>query len=99
MMTPTPPQPGSSQPQPDATVESQPDGQCPPPADLPEMLKEIVQLQQSRLSSEHLCRVAVQDDDWRLARRHAARAAELDRRHQELVRMIWATEDMEDTLS
>ena len=55
-----------------------------------ELLAQVKDLQIRRLSVEHLCRIAVQDDDISLARRHAARAGELDDEHRRLTRAIYS---------
>jgi hypothetical protein len=74
---------------------SQPDGQCPPPADWSATLREIVDIQRQRLTAEHLCRVAVEHDDLGAARWHARRAAELDRRHRDLAALLYDADGVE----
>lgn len=56
-----------------------------------DVMRRIVVIQQQRLSVEHLCRVAVYHGDMSLARRHAARAVELDDEHRRLTRALWAS--------
>ena len=95
MMTPTPAQPGSSPVAPEATAESQPDGQCPPLLTRAEILAEIKYVQTKRLSHEHLCRMAVERGDLRAARQHARGATELDGAHRALNQLIYASEARE----
>ena len=90
MMTPTPAQPGSSPRAPEATVESQPDGQCPPLLSRAEILAELTTVQLKRANDEHLCRMAVERGDLRSARWHARRATELDGAHRALNDLCYA---------